>query len=166
MTYKTFITNVLLFFLFVTGTLSCSKTDIDEQKPEVDLKAEGAHPLNCELLYFSDTINLHYLLTDNMELGSWSVDIHNNFDHHSHSTEVESCDLLPVKTPVNPFLHIEYGEIPAGLVSYELDKQIFIPVSSSAGNFDEGDYHLTIRLTDRVGWSVQKGISIKIMHKE
>ena len=31
--------------------------------------------------------------------------------------------------------------------------------------FDEGDYHFTIRLTDKEGWSIQKGLSIKMFYQ-
>lgn len=148
------------------GLFSCGKTEIDEQKPTVDLTAEGSHPLNCDVIYFGEAFNLHYLLEDNVELGSYSVDIHNNFDHHSHSSEVESCELFPVKTPVNPYLLIKNGEIPAGLTRYQTDDQIVVPASNEQGLFDEGDYHLTLRVTDKEGWSVQKGISIKMMYRE
>ena len=53
--------------------------------------------------------------TDNAELGSYSINIHNNFDHHSHSTEVEECNMDPVKEPVNPYVFIQDYDIPGRL---------------------------------------------------
>lgn len=161
-TYICLFLAVMLLFL----NTACEKSVIDDQKPEVDLTATGAHPLNCEVLYFGEPFRLNYLFKDNVALGSYTVDIHHNFDHHSHSTEVGSCDFLPDKVAVNPFLLIEEGKIPEGLTVYQLDEQITLPTFDSDGPFDEGDYHLTLRLTDQEGWSVQKGISIQILHRQ
>lgn len=146
---------------------SCSKDseNTDDQKPNIDLNIEGAFPLNCDTLYFGETINFNLLFTDNMELGSFSIDIHNNFDHHSHSTEVTECNIAPIKTPINPFLIIQDYEIPAGLTQYEPNTQITIPSGDDNGEFDEGDYHFFVSLTDKSGWSAQKGLSIKILKR-
>jgi hypothetical protein len=105
------------------------------------------------------------LFTDNAELGSYSIDIHNNFDHHSHSTEVTECSLDPIKDPVNPFLFIEDYNIPAGQSDYQTNMSISIPSSNGNGVYDEGDYHFFISLTDKEGWSAQKGLSIKMLHR-
>ncbi|MBN1925394.1 MAG: DUF4625 domain-containing protein, partial [Prolixibacteraceae bacterium] len=91
---------------------------------------------------------------------SYSIDIHNNFDHHSHSTDVEECQLSPVKEPENPFLFINEFEIPAGVSNYEANMAINVP-----DGMDEGDYHFFISLTDREGWRAEKGLSIKIAYR-
>ncbi len=153
----------LLFVLIVFTT--CSKDDIDNQDPEIDLTISSAFPLNCDTLYFGETFTFKVLFTDDAELGSYSIDIHNNFDHHSHSTEVTECNLDDVKEPVNPYLLIEEYDIPEGLDAYETSQEITIPNGDSNGNFDEGDYHFFISLVDKTGWSAQKGLSIKILRK-
>jgi len=145
---------------------SCEKDDdIDNQKPEIDLSIQDAFPVSCDTLYFGETFILKVKFTDNVQLGSYSIDIHNNFDHHSHSTELTECNLDPIKEPVNPFTLIQDYDIPAGQQEYETNLSITIPSSNSNGSFDEGDYHFFISLTDKSGWSAQKGLSIKILHR-
>jgi hypothetical protein len=155
---------IVLFFIFTFK--ACEKSgDIDNQKPVIDLSIQDAFPVNCDTLYFDEPFNLKVLFSDNVELGSYSIDIHNNFDHHSHSTEVTECSLDPIKEPVNPFTLIQDYDIPVKLQEYETSLSITIPSSNTNGLHDEGDYHFFISLTDKEGWSAQKGLSIKILHR-
>jgi len=156
-----FIPFVLLMLYFS----SCEKVkEIDKTKPVIDLTIMDAFPLNCDTLYFGEPFELKVLFSDNAELGSFSIDIHNNFDHHSHSTEVTACSLDPVKDPVNPYLFIEDYDIPEGLSKHKTSMSIYIPSVDGKGLYDEGDYHFFISLTDNEGWSTQKGLSIKLLH--
>lgn len=153
----------LLFVLFVFAT--CSNEEVDDQKPEIDLSLADAFPTNCDTIYFGEPFTFKALFTDNAELGSFSIDIHNNFDHHSHTTEVTECNLDPKKTPVNPYVFISDYDIPEGSDAYETSLEITIPDGDANGQFDEGDYHFFISLVDKEGWSVQKGLSLKILRR-
>jgi hypothetical protein len=156
---------LLLLAVTVHIFAACTKEEIDDQRPSIDLSIPGAFPQNCDTLWLGETFSFRALFTDNRALGSFSIEIHENFDHHAHSTEVTECELNPVKQPVNPFLFIQNFEIPEGLAEYEANVEILIPSGNSAGVFDEGDYHLFISLTDREGWSAQKGLSVKMMNR-
>lgn len=160
---------LLALILYATLLNSCSHDDeIDTEKPSIDLSFEAAFPTNCDTLYFGEPFELKVLFTDNVELGSnntFSIDIHNNFDHHSHSTEVTECNLDPIKDPINPFLFIENYSIPEGLSEYQTEQTMLIPSSNESGLYDDGDYHFFISLTDKEGWSTQKGLSLKILHR-
>lgn len=159
---------IKLFVLPIVVTLSffsCGKTEIDDQKPIIDLSLENSFPNNCDTLYLGENFNLSLLLKDNVELGSYSIDIHQNFDHHSHSTELTECQLDPVKTPINPFQFTQDFSIPAGQKEFLVNQNINIPLGNLLGDFDTGDYHFFISLTDKSGWSVQKGLSIKILKR-
>ena len=145
---------------------SCiEKEEIDKTEPEIDLTLSGAFPQNCDTLYFGEAFPFKIRFTDNVELGSFSIDIHHNFDHHSHSTEVTECVLDPIKEPVNPFTMIEDYAIPEGAKLYEPELPIVVPSGNGSGLYDEGDYHLFISLTDKEGWSAQMGLSIKMLHR-
>ena len=144
---------------------SCEKDAIDKEKPTIDLSIQDAFPVNCDTIFFGESFDLKVLFTDNFELGSYSIDIHNNFDHHSHSTEVTECNLSPEKEPVNPFLFIDDFDIPTNLEEYETNLSISIPSGNDNGEYDEGDYHFFISLTDKEGWSAQKGLSIKMLNR-
>jgi len=147
---------------------SCNKdNNIDTEKPQIDISIPCAFPLNCDTLYFGEPFELQLLFTDNAELGStnaFSIDIHNNFKHHTHSTDVSECRPEAEKEPINPFLFIENYDIPAGQSSYQTNQTISIPSGNENGQYDEGDYHFFISLADKEGWSTQKGLSIKMRH--
>ena len=160
-TLKLFSILILSLFLFIT----CSESEIDDEEPEIDLSIPNAFPVNCDTLYFGEPFTLKVLFTDNAELGSFSIDIHNNFDHHSHTTEVTECNLDAIKTPVNPYLSIDEYDIPEGMDTYETSLKITIPDGDNKGEFDEGDYHFFISLVDKEGWSTQKGLSLKILRR-
>lgn len=153
-----------LFLLIVIA--SCDEDEeIDQEKPVIDLSMQDAFPVNCDTLYFGESFKFKVLFKDNFELGSYSIDIHNNFDHHSHSTEPTQCEIDPDKDPVHPFLFVEDYEIPAGLKEFETDLSIAIPAEDENGEYDEGDYHLFISLTDKEGWSAKKGLNIKMLYR-
>ncbi|MCU4158333.1 DUF4625 domain-containing protein [Carboxylicivirga sp. A043] len=158
---------LLIPLLLLTIFVACSDDDseVDKEKPTIDLSIDGAFPVNCETIYFGEEFELKMRFTDNVELGSYSIDIHNNFDHHSHSTEVTECELDPVKTPINPFVFIDDYTIPEGSDEYVTSLRIFIPANNDEGDYDDGDYHFFISLTDKEGWSAQKGLSIKMRHR-
>lgn len=154
-------------FLLFAATSSCNdEEEIDKQKPEIDLTLGNTFPRNCSTLYFGESFTLTMLFSDNVELGSYSIDIHHNFDHHSHSTEVTECDVDPVKSPVNPFTLIEDFSIPVKKQEFQTQQEITIPIGNSQGLYEEGDYHFFISLTDKEGWSAQKGLSIKLLHRK
>jgi hypothetical protein len=160
------ISGLLLFLMaaLVSMVLSaCEKTEIDNEKPIIDLQLENAFPQNCDTIYFGQEFTLRIRLKDNLELGSLSMNIHNNFDHHNHSTSVIECTLGPVKTPVNPIVYNQTFEIPDNLEEYLLVQKITLNPSDVNGDYDTGDYHLFFSLTDKSGWSDQIGLSIKIL---
>jgi len=157
-----------LFSLFVLLLLlgSCSDNgETDQEKPTIDISFTDAFPTNCDTIYFGESFTLKVKFADNVELGAYSIDIHNNFDHHSHSTEVTECNLGEVKQPVNPFIFIDDYTIPEGLKEYETDLSIAISLENASGLYDEGDYHFFMSLTDKEGWSAQMGLSIKMLHR-
>ncbi|MCT4614828.1 MAG: DUF4625 domain-containing protein [Marinifilaceae bacterium] len=146
--------------------IACDSSDSkDTEKPIIDISRENTFPLNCSELYFGEEIEINYLFKDNFSLGSYSIDIHNNFDHHSHSTEVISCDFEDIKKANNPFKFTQEYTIPENQNSYDTKLKLVLPTEDENGKFDEGDYHFFISLTDHEGWSTQKGFNIKIRHK-
>ena len=159
------IISITLFVFYACST----DADVDKLKPEIDISITGAFPVNCDTLYFDEPFTFKAKFTDNEELGSYSVDIHNNFDHHSHSTEAEfeSCGNMDQdKDATSPFTFIEEYSIPEGSSEYTTDLSLTIPSADGDGiEYQEGDYHMYISLTDKQGWSAQKGLSIKIIRR-
>lgn len=148
----------LLISLLALASCSSDNNEIDTEYPVIDISASNAFPIQCSEIKRGQKITFRAKFTDNAALGSYSLDIHHNFDHHTHSTEVNNCVADPIKKPVNPMLYINSVTIPNGEKSYEAVQEITIPT-----DIDPGDYHFMIRLTDKEGWQTIKGLSIKIL---
>ena len=152
-----------LLFSFLTALFfltACKKSNedvIDTEYPVIDVTAQDAFPKQCSVIKRGEKFVFRAQFSDNVQLGSVSVDIHHNFDHHSHSTEVSDCGFDPVKTPVKPFLLIQDYPIPAGQKVFQTTAEIMVPA-----DIDPGDYHFLIRVTDKEGWQTIKGLSIKV----
>ena len=140
------------------------KPTIDTEKPLIDLTILDAFPTSCDTLYFDEPFIVKALLTDNVELGAFNIDIHNNFDHHTHSTEFEQCTLGAVKTAENPYVYIQDYTLPV-TNEFITDVSMTIPSSDGTDLYDEGDYHFQIRLTDKEGWSTMRGLNVKLLRR-
>ena len=137
---------------------ACSSTDTDTTVPEILHVCEATAPLNCQEFSRGGAIFFDYLFRDDTELGAFNLEIHNNFDHHTHSTEAGECRQDPAKQHVKPWILNKDYPIPAGSTSYEA--KVTIPVPEDV---DPGEYHFMIRLTDRSGWQQLKSVSIRIL---
>ncbi len=130
-----------------------NEPEIDQIYPEVAVIS----PVSCQVFERGKSYTFSATFTDNQELGSYSFDFHDNFNHHSHGTSEENCTLDPIKKSENPFELVKIGTIPSGLKEYKAADTFEIP-----NNVDTGDYHFTVNLTDKAGWSTIKRISVKI----
>jgi hypothetical protein len=154
--------------IFTLGLIfySCNKDEeIDTEKPFIDLEYTSAFPSYCDTIYFGESFNLKAFFSDNIQLGAFSIDVHNNFDHHTHAYKIEKCELDPVKQANNPFVLIDNYEIPTNLTEHVTDLTIDIPASNDLGLFDEGDYCFHIYLTDKEGWSTPSVVSVKMLYR-
>lgn len=147
----------VLVILIISASCSKDKPRADTEYPEIDLTVSNAFPVQCSVVERGGVLRFKARFTDNRALGSYSLDIHHNFDHHTHSTEVNACEEDPVKAPVKPMLYIRDFSLPEGVRDYAATADIEIPA-----DVDAGDYHFMIRLTDKEGWQTMRGISIKI----
>jgi hypothetical protein len=146
---------MLIAALMIIAGCSKSEEEIDTTYPSIDITAEAAFPKQCSIIERGSKFTFNATFSDDLELGAVSIDIHHNFDHHSHSTEVSNCDMDPIKSAVKPFLFIQDYTIPGGINT--MKQEISVPA-----DIDPGDYHFLIRVTDKAGWQTIKGISIKI----
>ncbi len=154
MKIKTPITLMLLCALCACGSTSKEQ---DKVPPEIIPIGDYASPRNCQVFQRGGHLPFAYAFGDNVELGSFNLEIHNNFDHHTHSTEAGECKQDPVKEPVHPWIFNQDYPIPANLDYYE--SEIDIPVPS---DIDPGEYHFMIRVTDASGWQQLRSVSIRI----
>ncbi|MDR1780192.1 MAG: DUF4625 domain-containing protein [Tannerella sp.] len=82
----------LLLTALILALFSCGGSeDKDLQKPEIQI----VQPQNCTELRRGESFTFTAHFADNAELGSYNLEIHHNFDHHSHSTDSEDCTPSP-----------------------------------------------------------------------
>ncbi len=151
----------ILYLVLLCALSACNSNDDelqkDTEKPIISELNIVANPIDCQVYHPGDVIPFHYIMTDNLELGAYNIEVHNNFDHHTHSTTAIDCPLDPEKQPQHPWVFNKDYEIPAGLHSFDARHDIQIPT-----DIDCGDYHFMIRLTDRAGWRQIHAVAIKI----
>jgi hypothetical protein len=148
MTKKSLIIIIVFFALS-----ACGDEDKDMQKPEIQIN----FPQNCQELQRSESFTFTAHFSDNAELGNYNIEIHNNFDHHSHSTDNVECELDNKKTPVKAWVFNQDYPIPVGQKAFEGSVEIAVPA-----DIDAGDYHFMVRLTDKSGWQQLAAVSVKI----
>jgi hypothetical protein len=146
---------------FFCGACGNDDEGRDMEKPSIEMSGSHAFPQNCTVLRKGESYTFKAIFTDNRELGNYNIEIHNNFDHHSHSTDNTDCDPEPKKAPVNPFVYNQDFPIPEGVTYFEAQNQLAIPP-----DIDAGDYHFMIRLTDKAGWQQLKSVSLKISDRD
>ena len=147
-----------LLGLFVLALVSCTKTEIDEEKPTITVNYAGGFPQTCENLGLGQSYTIKAKVADNLELASYSIEMHHNFDHHTHDDQAGECILEEQKSPTNPFVFSTNGRIPQGSTNYELDIDLIIPDGA-----DTGDYHLALSITDVTGWQARTSVDVKIV---
>jgi len=147
-----------LLGLFALALVSCTDTEIDEEKPTITVNYAGGFPQTCENLSRGQSYTIKAKVTDNLELASYSIEMHHNFDHHTHDDQEDPCELEPITTAVNPFNFSTNNSVPEGLTSFEIEAVITIPAA-----IDTGDYHLALSVTDVTGWQARTAVDIKIV---
>ena len=153
----------LISSLLLCALCACSSPsgEKDLVPPEIFPGGEFTSPLNCQEFPRGGVLPFSYVFSDDVELGSFNLEVHNNFDHHTHSTEAGECRQDPVKQPVHPWIFNQDYRIPAGNTTYEADLRIPIPA-----DVDPGEYHFMIRVTDASGWQQLRSVSIRISGNE
>ncbi|AUC84277.1 hypothetical protein CW731_02720 [Polaribacter sp. ALD11] len=148
----------LSFILFIAACSGDNSIDKDLEKPTISIDYNEGFPLGCTQLLRGETYNFRAQVTDNRELASYSIDIHHNFDHHTHDDQITECDLGALKQAINPLIFIENYAITDEVIRYEINIAITIPK-----DIDTGDYHCAYSVTDATGWQSRTSVDIKII---
>ena len=152
----------LLSLLLLCALCACSGSDDNESRdmtqPVISDQGITANPVECQQYHPGDVIPFHYVFTDDVELGNYNIEIHNNFDHHTHSGSAVECEKdAPKVAGAKAWVFNQDYSIPEGKRTYTA--RIDIPIPADA---ETGDYHFMIRLTDRAGWQQLKAMAIKL----
>lgn len=160
----------ILALCAIIGFTACENKSKDTTPPLID---EATFlPADCDIYYLGDTLFVHFICSDDNELGNYNIEIHNNFDHHTHGTSAVDCDENEQEGEEH---HHEEGHgheheqvegawvynqdfaITPGLNTATIDLAIPVP-----DDVLEGDYHFMLRLTDRAGWQTIKAVPIHL----
>ncbi|QVY65210.1 DUF4625 domain-containing protein [Polaribacter sp. Q13] len=148
---------ILSFIILISSCSSDNSIDKDEEKPTISINYNEGFPQGCAVLKRGETYSFRAKVTDNKALAAYSIDIHHNFDHHTHDDQVAECNLEDIKQAINPFIFIENYSIDEEVTSYEINIAITIP-----NDIDTGDYHCAYSVTDKTGWQSRTSVDIKI----
>lgn len=152
---------VLYFCAALAVILMVACEEKEETKDNIPPAIGGAdswvNPINCAVYRLGETLHVRYELTDNVELGKYSIEVYNNFQPSNRAAAEVKCQHEPQTATVYPWAFVDNGTIPAGQTKYVLDKTYDIPTDR-----DEGDYCLKINVSDKAGKQSEKIIEFKI----
>lgn len=146
-----------LILFMVLAACSSSSEEPDTQKPTITVNYNGGFPQSCQVLKKGEQYTIKVKVSDNIALASYAIDIHHNFDHHTHDDQGVGCNLEAEKTPVTPLIFMENYSIENTPKEYEINQLLNIPTT-----IDSGDYHCQISVIDVTGWQSRTSIDIKI----
>lgn len=163
---------ILALSAIVMGFSACENKAKDTTPPVID--EVTFLPADCDMYYLGDTLLVHFICSDDTELGNFNIEIHNNFDHHTHGTSGVDCDEEEGEehhheeddhhdheTVEGAWVYNKDFAIAQGRKLETIDIEIPIPADVL-----EGDYHFMLRLTDRAGWQTIKAVPIHLIHDE
>ncbi|MFI3298546.1 MAG: DUF4625 domain-containing protein [Rikenellaceae bacterium] len=124
--------------LFASTFISCDKEGTDTTKPTITL----GEPVDGEEITAGNTSGVHFEaeFEDDVELGSYKVDIHSNFDGHSHVSALTKSDETV------DFSFTQTWDISGQRNASVHHHEIIIPEDATPGN-----YHMMIYCTDAAG---------------
>lgn len=145
----------LIYVLSLTALVftSCSDDDnnsVDTTRPEIALNEPGEHQ---EFLP-GDEIHFDADFSDNTELGSYKIEIHDASDGHSHERTTNEEGVA--------WAYDETHEFAPGLRNQNMHSHIDIPTTINGEPIKEGHYHLGVFCTDKAGNQSQVFVEIVI----
>ncbi|MDR1896142.1 MAG: DUF4625 domain-containing protein [Prevotellaceae bacterium] len=147
---KTIIKFTVISLVMAAMFISCDKKDSgDTTKPVINL----IEPEEGDVLLIGSDVHFEMELSDDEMLHSYKVEIHNNFDGHSHETKADSEDTVDFSFDRSWDVS---GKKNADIHHHE----IIIPENATPG-----DYHLTVFCTDAAGNESHVVINIELSHE-
>ncbi|MCP1996787.1 DUF4625 domain-containing protein [Flavobacterium sp. HSC-61S13] len=131
---------------------SCSSDDnnVDTVRPNLNLKA----PAEGAVLVAGKDVHFDMEVSDNVMLGSYKIDIHNNFDNHNHPSSVSFKEAEPTVDFVFNRVWALDGQKNADIHHHE----IIIPANATPGK-----YHFVVYLLDAAGNETKEARNITIV---
>lgn len=138
----TYIFITAVFATILTFT-SCEDNDIDNTQPVITI----GEPANGETLYIGSDVHFECDFSDDVELRSYKIEIHSNFDGHTHEKSASfSAD------EETPFSYTNSWTFDEGLKNAHVHHhEIVIPENINGIPVAHGNYHFGIYCTDAAG---------------
>lgn len=144
--------NKNIFYLFTItaalGLTSCSDDDssdgLDNQAPVVTIH----EPTTDEAVAVGGEVHLDVELIDDIELASYKIEVHNDFDGHDHDRPFGVEQTIPWSLN-------QTQELDPGQTNYTIHQHLEVP-----GNAAEGAYHLGIIALDQAGNQTEAYVTI------
>lgn len=133
---------------------ACSDDDdavVDTEAPEITIM----EPHDGDAVAPGEELHFEAVFTDNVELGAYKIEIHDDFDDHDHAVNKSSHD-------VNPFYYEQDFTIAGGETSFEAVHHIDIPIELDGEALSEGAYHLSVFVTDAAGNQQEAFVNFEI----
>jgi hypothetical protein len=143
---------ICLTAIFFLAFISC-KDDGDTTKPVIN----PVEPQNGDTLHIGDTHGVHFDVefSDNESLASYKVDIHPNFDNHTHDAVTKGDSEATV----------DFTFEKAWPISGK-NQDIHHHLIKIPENATPGHYHLMIYCTDAAGNEAHVAINVVLSHEE
>lgn len=135
---KKYIIYSIISFIMCAFVTACSDDkDVDTEKPVIEID----EPEDGDELLIGSSIHFECDFSDNVMLGSYMVEIHNNFDNHAHK-------VAPAYTTENVEpLYLKKSFDLSGMRNAHIHHHdIFIPENTTPGK-----YHFMVYCTDASG---------------
>lgn len=129
---------VICLLAIVSSFSSCSKEDGDVTKPAINL----IEPEEGAVLRIGNEHGVHFEmdLSDDVMLASYNIDIHSNFDHHTHGATTRADGSTVAFTFKRSY------DVSGKRNEHVHHHDIVIPANATPG-----DYHLMVYCTDAAG---------------
>ena len=144
--------NKNIFYLFTItaalGLTSCSDDDssdgLDNQAPVVTIH----EPTTDEAVAVGGEVHLDVELEDDVELASYKIEVHNDFDGHDHDRPFGVEQTIPWSLS-------QTQELEPGQTTYNIHEHLEVPANAA-----EGAYHLGIIALDQAGNQTEAYVEI------
>lgn len=124
----------LLALAFSFVFTACDNDDADTTRPIIELD----EPEDGDELLIGAGIHFECDFSDDVMLGSYMIEIHNNFDGHSHKAPSRATD--------EPFFFKQSYDLSGLRNAHVHHHEVVIPENATPGN-----YHLVVYCTDAAG---------------
>lgn len=140
---KTNIYIAAILFLSTLTFFSCDNNDRDTTKPVIDLH----EPEEGQVLTIGEDVHFEMDLSDDVMLGSYKINIHNNFDGHGHGeSRAVATAASEAEEERVAFTFDRAYDVSGHITKHEHHHDIVIPANAKPGN-----YHLMVYCTDAAG---------------